>query len=197
MATRKCKIGDLEVDATITRAAEARVELTRHPVEDGAEPSDHARELPESLSLEGVFSSFGMTSTERDQRGEVERGAGGGFAEQQYAKLRRVKSDRKTVTVTTPDRKWENMVLVALKRTDDSKTGGVVKFSASFEELRFVKNERVKLERTTKPSKVPKKANGKEDQSKQPADPSSQDRSILKSFTDSLGYTTAGGGVSL
>lgn len=196
MATRRCKIGDLEVDATLVRTSEARVELTRHPVEEGAEPSDHARELPENLTIEGLFSSFGMTSTERDQRGEVERGAGGGFAEQQYAKLRRVKSDRKTLTVKTPDRKYENMVLTSLKRTDDSKTGGAVRFSATFEELRFVKNERVRLERQSKPSKNPKKANGKVDQSKQPGDPSSQDRSILKSFTDSLGFTTAGGGVT-
>lgn len=195
-APKRSKIGDVTVDATVTRKASARVTLTRHPVEEGASPSDHAREEPESLQLECVISSFPTNKQDADKRGELERGGGKGYAEDQWQKIRRYKSDRNTLKIVTPDRTWENMVLVGLQRTDDAKTGGAVRFTADFDELRFVKNEKVRLERQTKPSKNPKKANGKVDQSKQPANQSTQDKSIAKPFTDAAGWTTPGGGVN-
>lgn len=196
-APKRTKIGDVTLDATISVRFSERVALTQYPVEEGANTTDHAREEPEDLTIEGVLSSFPLSKEERDQRGELERGGGNGYAEDQYETLRGYKAKRETLTVVTAPRTLENMVLTGLDRVVDSKLGGAVKFTATFKEIRFVKTENVRLKQVKKPTKVAKKATGKVDQSKQPGQSGSeQSRSTAKTFSDAFGFTSEGGGVA-
>lgn len=194
---KRVKIGDVTLDAALSVRFSEKVTTTQHPIENGASPTDHARKEPEDCTIDGVLSSFPLVKTERDQRGELERGGGKGYAEEQYEILRGYAAKRETLTVVTAQRTLENMMLTQLDRNVDASMGGVVRFTATFKELRFVQTENVRLQRKTKPNKMPKKPNGKADQSKQPAKEGGTDRSVFKSITDATGATSAGDGVSL
>ena len=51
------KIGDIVIDASITETHVLENEITDHPVEQGANISDHSRPLPDSFTMECVVSN--------------------------------------------------------------------------------------------------------------------------------------------
>lgn len=196
-APRRTKIGDVTLDATLSIRFSERVVVTRHPMEEGAEPPDHAREEPEDLTIEGVLSGYALPQKDRDARGE-QKPSTNGYAETQYKTLRDYKAKRNTLTVVTAQRTLKNMILTGLDRQVTAALGGAVRFTATLTEVRFVKTENVRLSQTKKPTKVADKANGKVDQSKQPTTKGNDSyKSTAKTWTDQGGWTTSGGGVAL
>ncbi len=183
---------EVELDATLSERHKATVELTRHPVEEGASPVDHARVLPEGLDLDAVVTNvpIGRPKERSTPPGEV------GYAQQSYAKLLALKNARRAVKVKTNLRTYENMVMTALSPVADMKTGDAIRMSITFDEIRFVRSERVRLERVSAPTSEPTKPVNKTDQGKTPPENASEDdrRSILKSGFDFAGITKAGSG---
>ena len=185
----------IELDASLSERHSSSVQLTRHPIETGANPADHAREEPDQLVLDGLFTNTPLGANDRAARGpSAPRGAG--YADEQIAKLRALKSSRRAVTVRTASRTYQNMVLVKLDEPRDSRTGDAVRFSATFEQVRFVSSQRVRLAIAATPSSIPRKPQKKVGQSKQvPTEAPTMRRSFLKSVGDSFGVTTPGAGV--
>lgn len=186
------KIG---LDCSITERHASTVELTRHAIEEGDDPVDHARKLPDRLSLDGLFSNTPVGKAEAEARGNTSVGASG-YAQQQYGKLLELLKARRAVTIRTELRAYQNMVLVSLEVPRDSKIGDAIRFSATFEEIRFVKSELVRLELVTRPNTVPTKPIKKTEKGKQPMEPKPElEQSILKKGGDWLGITTPGSGL--
>lgn len=185
----------ITLDASISERHSSRLELTRHAIEEGDDPTDHARKLPDVLTLEGLFSNTPVSKAESEARGNTAPGASG-YAQEQEAKLRKVQSDRRAVTITTELRAYKNMVLTSLDIPRDAKTGDAVRFSATFEEIRFVKSEIVRLELASRPNNVPEKPQEKVKKGKQPVEPKPEmEQSLLKKGSDWLGVTTPGSGL--
>lgn len=184
----------IELDVSISERHQAAVELTRHPIEEGANPVDHARVLPERLQLEGLVTNAPLLqpANRSSPPGET------GYAQRAHAKLRELKNARRAVKVRTALRTYENMVLTQLDIPTDAKTGDAVRLTLTFEEVRFVRSERVRLEQVTAPTALPEKPVKKTDQGKKPpeAAPPEQRRTIAKTLFDSLGITTPGAGVA-
>jgi hypothetical protein len=187
--------GSITLDATLTEKHSATVELTKHPVESGVSPIDHARELPEKVVVEGVFTNTPVT-LRRESAGTTGSPGSSGHAQDSLNALRALKSARRAVTVTGPWRSYSNMVLVQLEYSRDSKLGDAVKISATFEEVRFVSTQTVLLKNQTKPvaQSVKPKTTGKTEQGKQPTTP--VNTSWAKGLTNSAGGTKVGSGQS-
>jgi hypothetical protein len=163
------------VDATISEKHTGSVELTKYPVEKGISPADHAREAPERITIDGVFTAtpLGMPPNP-DQpninplqvRAEMllmgKAGAGEprlpGWPKKQFDLLRGLKASHLPVKVGGPWRDYKNMVLVQLDATRDSKLGDAIKFSATFEQVRFVSSKQAQLKATS--TSVPAKTTG-------------------------------------
>jgi len=191
---------DLAVDVVVSEKHTEQVELTKHPIEQGANPTDHARVLPVRYQVEGLFTNTPLSQVDRDARGVVadasSTGAPGaaGYSQQALGALRKLKDDRRTVALETTLRSYSNMVLVSLEVPRDSKTTDAVRFTAAFEEVRFVASEVARATVLNRPKRKPTK---KVDQTKkQGADASEQRRSLLKKFSDWTGVTTPGSGVA-
>lgn len=184
--------GEIELDCSVSERHSARVEVTRHPIEDGAQPSDHARELPDVLTIDGILSNAPL-GPRRISRGV--RGAGApGYAQEAFGRLMKLKRDRRLVVVVTAHRAYERMMLTALDVPRDARVGDAIRFSATFEEVRVVTLGRQALERpSTVPTLPRKKAAAKKQQPKPAPDAR---RSLLKKFTDWGGVTSAGDGVT-
>lgn len=164
------------VDATLTEKHTSAVEITKYPVEDGISPSDHAREAPDGLQIEGVITNTPVDAQSRTSRGVTEdrgqssgRPGGGDYANKQLSTLREMKSARGALTVFGPWRSYDSMVMTRLEYARDARMGDAVRFSATFEQVRFVTSQTVKLK--TVKTKVPEKIVVKDEQGTKPAQP--------------------------
>lgn len=193
-------VSNIEPDVVVSEKHSETVEVTKHPIEEGANPTDHARVLPARYQLEGFVTNTPLSQIDREARGVIadvsSTGAPGaaGYAHQAIAALRKLKDDRRAVTIDTTLRTYTNMVLVALEVPRDSKIADAFRFSATFEEVRFVASEIARADVLNRPKRKPTK---KVDQTKKPGEDASQQRkSLLKKFTDWTGVTTPGSGVA-
>lgn len=183
------------LDASLSERHSSNVEVTVHPIEDGADPTDHARQLPDSLQLEGLFSNTPLDPAEARTRGNTAAGASG-YAQDQDKRMLDLLSSRRPVTVRTERKTYRNMILVSYEVPRDAKIGDAVKFSATFKEVRFVKSEIVRLELVTRPNTVPEKPIKKAEKGKQPTEEKPEvTRSLAKKFTDWTGITEPGSGL--
>lgn len=186
--------GSIVLDASLSERHAFGVEVTKHPVETGASPVDHAREQPDKIQIEGLVSNTALDSSTRSARGGETKPRQAGYAQEQLARLLELKSSRRAVTVETAARTYKDMVLTAIDLPIDSRTGDAYRFTLQFEQVRFVTSRRVTLAR---PTSVPTKPTKKVKQDKKPPTPATpQRRSILKTLTDSAGLTSPGSGVT-
>jgi hypothetical protein len=169
------QIGSLVLDASVTENHQAEVEVTEHPVEAGANIADHTRAKPETLTIEGIVSNTPLNRTQTRRLVEsmgvviesssVEDSVFGqpGHAEAAYATLRGLKDAGQLLTVVTGLRVYEDMVMTSLVIPRDARTGEALRFTASFKQVRLVKNKT-----TTQVVAKEPKAKGKVKTGKQP-----------------------------
>lgn len=161
------KIDKVNLDALISERYVEATMTTDHPVEEGADPTDHIRVAPGRLTIEAMITNTPTVENDRNVRGQPSYGTIG-FAGQQYEALRALRMG-KTITVQTPARKYENMQMTEIARSRDSKLGvDSIVFTAQFKEIVFVSTQTVALERVTAPTANPKKPTAKEQQAKKP-----------------------------
>lgn len=126
-------VGILTFDATLSENHVHSVELTKHPVEEGADISDHARQRPAELTLLNVFT---LTPTEE------------GFAERDrdrrlYEDLLRIARARQLVSVVTHLGQLDNMMIVEVATPVGPDDGNAIIPSVRLEEVFIVRGEKV------------------------------------------------------
>jgi hypothetical protein len=184
-------------------------EVTDHPVESGADITDHVRARPIKLVVDCVVSDTpigevakvrGMAEAQSQMRAQLFSGVPGSGAaasaragrlpsEDAFAHLLAIRDRREPVTVITERRTYPRMVLEGLTIPRTSSTGDALEFRATFKEVRLVTNER-----TTIPVAVPKAAKKRNFGSKPPTPVSTatgtakveRDRSLLTQIKDRL-----------
>lgn len=193
---RRIRVDDLQIDATPEHDLPAEVETTDHPIEEGANPTDHARALPEKWNGTCVISSVPVDETDRNQRGAFAAFGTGGYAEEVYDKFRKMKDARQLHVITLPNMRLENMLLTSLSRMWRAQYGEAAYFKVGFKQIRLVQSGTAQF--VTAPQQVnTDKPVKKEKQSKKQGEDSTEKRkSALKRMTDGLGLTTEGSGVA-
>lgn len=194
------KIDTIELDAAISESHVGEVDVTEHPIEQGADIADHARPKPDTLNIEGLVSNTPINSSQT-QRAAQSQGLASeeviqgqpGMAESAYNKLLFLKANGKLITVVTGLRTYTNMVLKSLSVPVDAKTGDALKFTAQLKQVNIVQNKTVDLP-VVLPAAKPVSSRGK--QVAKPADQPEPYRSGLKAATNALGFTTPGSGVT-
>lgn len=107
----KRKIGTIVPDITIEEEGRDRVTTTEHPVEQGANITDHAYKNPAELTMYVGFSNSS-------------RAAGGdpNYAKDRYNDLLTLQVGRDPVTIITGKRKYTNMILHEVEIRNDETT---------------------------------------------------------------------------
>lgn len=176
-------IDTIQLDALLSEKYVEPVITTQHPVEEGADPTDHARVLPGRLTLEAIITNTPIPEIDRTERGPAPQGRAG-YAARQYRALQDLKNGR-AVTVETATRTYKDMQITELAQSIDSKLGiDAVQFTVQLQKVIFVNTELVRLERVTAPTSIPKKPTNKTDQGKQGPIEEKDDGSQLKELFD-------------
>lgn len=182
------RIDTIELDALLSEKFTMRVVTTEHPVETGADPTDHVRRAPGLLQLEAIITNTPIPEADRLARGPAQQGRGG-YAERSYKQLEALVMGR-AVVVETGAKTYRDMQITELARSRDSKTGSdSIQFSVQLKEIFFVSTQAVRLQRVSAPTSIPKKPTGKTNQAKQTATP------IRASTADQIIFNANGGGI--
>jgi hypothetical protein len=114
------------VDTTIEESYEDQLEVTEHPVEAGAQISDHSFKRPMELILHcGWSNAFDQTTSPNSGfAGSFTGGAmaASDYIAQVYSQLLQLQESRTTVTVQTGLRAYDDMLIVSLRVRRDQRT---------------------------------------------------------------------------
>jgi hypothetical protein len=139
---------DVELSCTPSRTNQ----VTRFPVERGADITDHVHPEPVTLTVDGIVSDtpLGEMIAVRAQFAIINGEAFAKPSEEARARLKKLCEDREPVTVECSAGTFENMILESLNEPRDARTGDSYQFSASFAEVVLVTNDRTTV-RTAAP----------------------------------------------
>lgn len=110
-------VGGISATVTIEEVATDDLEITQHPVQQGAAITDHAYLKPATVSLKILFSA--------DDAPLVET----------YQKLRDLQASREPFDVITGKRQYKNMLFKSISQTNDALTENVLSISAQLQEV--------------------------------------------------------------
>lgn len=132
-------IDDFEID--IAEAEEHRFdsEITEHPVETGADITDHVRSRGMSLTIDGIVSDTPIGAIAKRRLIDFGDFLPSGEA---YAKLIGIRDARQPITIATSLRTYENMVMESLTIPCNATAGDALRFSAVFRQVQLITNER-------------------------------------------------------
>lgn len=160
------KIDTIVLDASVTETHTMEVDVTDHPVEQGAPVTDHARPKPITLSMEGIISNTPLSRTQQlrmvtslgitfQTTAEAEHILGApGYGEQAYMAMQAIRDAAKLITVVTSLRTYENMEMTSLVVPRNKDVGECFRFTAQFKEIRIVENKLTAAKKTVAPKKV-------------------------------------------
>lgn len=142
------------VDAFVTETHSYTNVITDHPVEEGANVSDHSRPEPDRLMLE-VLVSGSPLSGDGDTRPTISstdprltfrlttEGAhlDGGRMKTAYEKFMDLRETGALVTVVTSFRRYDSMAIESISIPRDAKGAGALRFTVALKKIRIVRNK--------------------------------------------------------
>jgi len=131
-------IGTFHATVTIEESATDELEITQHPVQQGATITDHAFLKPASVNIKIMFNNADAPLAET------------------YSKLRQLQASREPFDVVTGKRAYKNMLIKSLGQTNDAQTENVLSISLELLEIIITR-----VETTTVPPRKRHKKPGK------------------------------------
>ena len=113
-------IGSITATVTLEEVGNDELEITEHPVQQGANIADHAYVKPSTLNLKIGFDSSTQPLNEI------------------YANLLALQDSREPFTVTTTKRVYNNMLFKTLSQNTDPTTQYILSVSAVFQQIIIV-----------------------------------------------------------
>lgn len=126
-----------QFDASINETFSKTAEVTDHPVESGADVTDHIRRLPEEITLRGWVSNDPIAILASLRFGPPPRKR----AEDAYDDLRRIMDNGQLVKVVTSLRDFENMALTSIAVTREKDSGRILDATIGLREIVIASTE--------------------------------------------------------
>ena len=128
------QIGDIQIDCSIEENHSDELVITEHPVEQGAEISDHAYKRPAEC---GIRAGWSNSSQEADGDENYIRDI--------YRKLLALQESRITFTLLTQRRVYQNMLIANLGAVTDNETQNILSLTMGFRQVIIVSTSTVKI----------------------------------------------------
>lgn len=152
-------IDGFEIDGQLRVVPTMDSETTEFPVESGADLTDHVRQLPIEVEIEGIVSDTPIGGMKEIRNAsQADRGAVPGpelppDAQKPtalaLAHFERIRSRRLPVTIQTATKLYERMAMIAFSPPRDARTGKAMRFTARFKQITVVTNQRSAVKTAT------------------------------------------------
>lgn len=110
-------IGDITGYLTVSESSTDKLTITKHPVQQGAQITDHAYKEPSELSI-SILAGVNVKPLS-----------------ELYADFLKLQSDREPFTVITGKRSYAKMLLTSVMNTTDKNTENVLSLQLQFQEI--------------------------------------------------------------
>lgn len=130
----------IELDATLNEIQTFDQEMTKFPVENDVDISDHVRNLPSTITISGLISNFPVQVVANIDRA-LTQSAFANRVNVAYDKLLDIRNKKAICDVVAYLRLFSNMIMTNLSIPRSGNTGDALHFSATFRELRIVSTE--------------------------------------------------------
>lgn len=130
-------IGGLYMDVTVEETHNDELEITDHPVEQGAAITDHAYMKPAQVTIRAGVSDAGKSGNSGD-RPSVEA----------YQKLLELQKSREPFDLVTGKRTYKNMLIRSLAVTTEAETENILMFTAELRQVMLVTVQSVAVPRS-------------------------------------------------
>lgn len=157
-------IGPFNATITVEEVATDDLEITQHPVQQGAAITDHAYLKPSTVAIKVIFNDEDAPLAET------------------YDKMRKLQASREPFDVVTGKRSYKNMLFKSLGQTNDLRTENVLSINATLQEI-FITSIEVVAVPERKKQKKPGKTGATDNAGQkkaQPAEP--KKKSALKAL---------------
>ena len=133
-------IGGIALDVTVSERHDDDLEITGHPVEQGAEITDHAYPNPAKVTVEAGHSDAGGSSD----------GSSGGDRRcvEVYEALRELQRSREPFDLVTGKRVYSNMLIKSLSVVTDAQSETVLSVKAELQEVLIATAQAVSIPRS-------------------------------------------------
>lgn len=131
---RRRNIGGFIADVTIEEIHFDALEVTRHPVEVGAQVTDHSFKLPASVIIKA-----GWSNSSEQAGGDPE------FVNEIYAALQELQDSRQPFDIVTGKRSYENMLMTRLGVRTDERSENSLMLEAECREILLVNTQTVSV----------------------------------------------------
>jgi hypothetical protein len=178
----------LEFDAVLNENHVGNANTSDHPVEAGADLTDHIQRTPEELQLVGVVTDTPLVFL-ASIRAEpsIPGGDPQNRAQDSYGFLKAIKDAGQLVQVTTTLRDYANMAITGLSVIRDKDKGKSVEAALSLREILIATTEQVEAPEPTNPPRKKKTDQGKKQKKAETAANQQQSSSILSDIFGSFG----------
>lgn len=183
----------LEFEATISEQHSQSSIITDHPVESGADITDHIRSDPDRLRLDVAVSDFPLVFLRAARATPSVTGYGGdpnARAKEAFDFLERVRSRAELVSIDTVLKTYPLMAIESLEVRRDKDTGGFLRAEIGLRAIRVSQTDRVDAPSTAEPSEPARKTpadKGKQQAAATSAAEQGANRSVLRSTVDGWG----------
>jgi hypothetical protein len=134
-----CTIDGYRIDVAEAEEHAFNAAITEHPLENGAVVSDHVRDTPIAVTIQGIVSDTPI-GTLADERNALSLPS-----QEIYDKLLELRAKKEPITIETSLGTFANMVLQSLNVPRSISTGEAFKFRAAFQQIQLVTNERTRI----------------------------------------------------
>lgn len=133
------------IDCVLTESHKLTASATKYPTESGSKLSDNIQNEPREVTIEGIVSDtpIGNVATVRSST-TAAAGTSLDFlpSDEALAKLESLYESREPVPIDSTLLRYENMALTSLEITVDQQTGHALNFTATFQQIKIVDNNR-------------------------------------------------------
>lgn len=178
------KIDGFPIDCAVSVEVVRESEVTSHPVEVGADVTDHVRNNPVLVNLDCRISNTPMDAVAALRTGIP--------SEEGRARLIAIRNAREPVTIELVDETLDSMVMQSFTTPQTVQTGEALEFRVTFKEVVLVTNQRA-----TVPVLLPRSSK-KKNAGNKPSDEKTDDKAkrragLLKNLVDGNGFTSSTG----
>ena len=155
------------LDASVSEVHTSSANITSHPVERGANITDHVHRQPDTLTIQGIVSN---TPTRFPQGtigvalvrtvANLVNGVSNDLAKTAYEQLLQLVEGKELIKIVTTLREYNDMLLENLTVTRDAENGDCLNFTVTARQVRLIKTSSVSASSITSPAD-PKKASKK------------------------------------
>lgn len=170
----------LVFDACLSENHSASSTITSHPVESGANVTDHVHNNPDVVTITGLVTNTpirfpeGLPAVPVGQSfANLVNDVSNDLSKNAYDKLLALKNNKSLIKIATTLRTYENMLIESFEVSRDKETADALAFTMRLQQVRFVKTNTIELPTPVEPKLAKKKVLGnkpkKEISSSQPA----------------------------